>query len=114
MELGEPQLLLVLEQLVEPVARRMELEPVARVRRDEGTPAAVLLDPQVPHLRARERGDEVVLVERKAEVVDAGEIPLARLDDDVDGAALELRQTELEADPVELVPAVTGLERGEL
>src|SRR5207302_9662083 len=73
-----------------------------------------ILDPQVSHLRARERGDEVVLVERKAQVVDAGEIPLPRLDDDVDGAALELRQAELEADLVELLPAVPGLERGEL
>jgi hypothetical protein len=70
----------------------------------------VLLHAQLAHLRAGERRDEIVLVEREAEMVDAGKLPLARLDDDVDGAALELRQAQLEAHAVEVVPAVPGLE----
>ena len=36
------------EQLVDPVARRVHLEPVAGVRRDERAPARVLLDAQLP------------------------------------------------------------------
>ena len=74
----------------------MELQPVARVRRDERAPAAVLLHAQVALLRARESCDEVVLVEREPEVVDARQLPLSRLHDDVDGAALQLGQPQLE------------------
>ena len=47
---------------------------------------------------------ELVLVERDAEVVDAGDPPVARLDDDVHRAALELRQAQLEPLLVELAP----------
>jgi hypothetical protein len=71
LELGEPQILSMVEQLLEPVARWVQLEPVARVRRDERAAAAVLLDAQVAHLRPRERGDELVVIECEAEVVDA-------------------------------------------
>ena len=60
------------EQLVDPVARRVHLEPVAGVRRDERPPAAVLLDAQVPlRRRASSTVLELVVVERDAEVVDA-------------------------------------------
>jgi hypothetical protein len=48
----------------------MELEAVARVRRDERAPAAVLLDAQLAYLGACQSRDEVVLVQREAEVVD--------------------------------------------
>ena len=43
-------------------------------------------------------------------MVDARQIPLPGLDDDVDGAALELGQPELETQPVELLPRHSGLE----
>src|SRR5438067_7489178 len=114
MELREPQIGLALEEVVQPLARRVQLQPVARVRRDERPAAAVLLDPELPCLRARKRADELVLVEREAEMVDARQLPLARLDDDVDRTPLELRQAELEAHAVELLPAVAGLEGGDL
>ena len=100
-----------LEQLVDPLARRVHLEPVAGVRRDERAPAAVLLHAQVPLRRAREHGLELVLVERDAEVVDARDPPVARLDDDVDRAALELREPQLEAVVVELLPRDARLDR---
>ena len=109
-QLRELQLRRAGEQVVEPVAWWMELEPVARVRRDEGPPSAVLLHAQLAHLRARQGGDEVVLVEGETEVVDARQLPLSGLHDDVDGAALELGEPELEAHSVEVVPAVARLE----
>ena len=62
-------------------------------------------------LGTRECRDEVVLVECEAEMVDPRQLPLAGLDDDVHRAALELRQAQLEAQLVELFPAVAGLER---
>src|SRR5207248_5520169 len=113
-QLGEPQVAGLREQLLDPVARRMQLEPVADAGRDEGPPAAVLLDPQLPPLRLRDRGEELLLVERETEMVHAWQRPLPRLDDDVDGAALELRQPELEAQAVELLPRRPLLERGRL
>src|SRR2546421_9518723 len=106
----EVQLRGVGQELVEPLARRMKLQPVARVRGDERATSTVLLHPQVPHFGPCERRDEVVLVQREPEVVDARQLPLAGLDDDVHGPALELGQTELEAHPVEVLPAVPGLE----
>ena len=104
LELGERERLRVAEQLVEPVARRMELDAVARARRDERPPAAVLLHAQLELVGPRERRGEVVLVERDADVVDARDVPLPRLDDDVHRAALELGQPQLEAEPVEVLP----------
>ena len=50
----------------------MHLEPVARVRRDERPAPAVLLDRRFHASPRAEHGLEVVLVERDAEVVDAG------------------------------------------
>ena len=81
---------------MEPVARRVDLEPVAGVRGDERAPAAVRLDPQVLVDRALDHLLELVLVEREPEVVDARQLPLPRLDDDVDRAALELGEPQLE------------------
>jgi hypothetical protein len=46
-QLGEAEPVALLEQLVDPVARRMELEPVAGIRRDERPAAAVLLDAEL-------------------------------------------------------------------
>ena len=43
-------------------------------------------------------------------MVDAREVPLARLDDDIDGAAFELRQAQAKAEAVELFPRHAGLE----
>ena len=59
-------------------------------------------------------GLELVLVEHEPEVVDARRRPLARLDDDVHRALLELGEPELEADRVELAPGDPGLVRGQL
>ena len=78
------------EQLVEPLARRVDLEPVADVRRDERAPAAVRLDAELALDGAVDHLLELVLVEREPEVVDARQLPLPRLHDDVDRAALEL------------------------
>ena len=75
----------------------MQLDAVAGARRDERAPAAVLLDAQLELGRAREHRREVVLVERDPDVVDARQVPLPRLDDDVDRAALELAEPQLEA-----------------
>ena len=47
-------------------------------------------------------------------MVDARKRPLAGLDDHVDSAALELGESELEAEPVELLPRGALLERGRL
>src|SRR5688572_5454897 len=88
----------------------MELEAVARVRGHERAPTAVLLHAQLANLRACQRRNEIVLVEHKPQMVDAWQLPLAGLDDDVDRAALQLREPELEAHPVEVIPAVARLE----
>jgi putative membrane protein len=92
----------------------MKLQPVARVRGDEGPATAVLLDAQLLLHRPIEGRDEAVLVEREPQVVDAGEIPLTGLHDDVDRAALQLGQPQLEAATVEIVPGVAGLERNQV
>ena len=97
MQLREPQAVAALEQVVDPVARRVQLEPVAGIRRDERAPAAVLLHTQLGRFRPRERALELLLVEREPEMVDARQRPLPGLDDDVDRAELELRETQLEA-----------------
>ena len=70
----------------------MELHAVAGAGPDEFPPAAVLLHSQLELVGARESGGEVVLVERDPYVIDARDVPLPGLDDDVDRAALELRQ----------------------
>src|SRR3954451_16841264 len=89
----------------------MELEAVARARRHERAPAAVLLHAQVELLGARDRLVELVLVEREPEMVDARERPLPGLHDDVDGAELELGEAELEAQLVVLRPRDAWLVR---
>ena len=78
LQLGDREHVGVLEQLLEPVARRMQLDAVAGARRHERSAAAVLLDAQLELVGARERGREVVLVERDPDVVDARQVPLAR------------------------------------
>src|SRR2546421_221697 len=102
------------EEVVEPLARWVQLQAVARVRRHERTPAAVLLHAQLAQLGARERCDEIIFVECESEVIESRQLPLSRLDDDVHGSPLQLRQPQLEADPVELLPAVPRLEGGRL
>ena len=87
------------EQLLEPLARRMHLEPVAGVRRDERAPAAVRLDAQLALDGAVDHLLKLVLVEREPEMVDARQVPLAGLDDDVDRAALELGEPSLKPIP---------------
>ena len=99
------------EQVVDPVPRRVHLDAVARVRRHERPPAAVLLHAQVPLRRPREHLLELVLVERDPQVVDPRQPPVPRLDDDVDRAPLELAQPQLEPVVVELLPARAGLDR---
>ena len=107
-ELAEPQLVLRLQQLVEPLARRMELEPVARVGRDERPSAAVILDAQPKRGRAQERVLEGIGIERDPDVVYTRQLPLSRLHDDVHRAVLQLAQPQAEPLPVELVPCDTG------
>ena len=68
----------------------------------------MLLHAQLELVGAGERRGEVVLLERDADVVDARQVPLPGLHDDVDRAALELGEPELEAEPVELVPGDPG------
>ena len=106
MELAQHQLAARREHLVEPLARRVHLEPEAGVRRDEGAPAAVGLDPQLALDGPDDHVGELFLVEREPEVVDPRQLPLARLDDDVHGSALELREPELEAHLVELLHGI--------
>src|SRR5690348_509897 len=113
-ELGETEAVRLAEQLVDPVAGRMQLEPVARVRRHEGAPPTVLLHPELGLLGTAERALELVVVEGETEVVDAGQRPLSRLHDDVDGAELELREAELEPGFVQLGPRHPRLERLEV
>jgi hypothetical protein len=113
-ELAQPQLVPRAEHLVHPVALGMHLEAVAGPRRDERPPARMVLDPQAELVGADERAVVRLVVEREPEVVDARHLPLARLHDDVDGAALQLRQAQLEAGTIELVPRAARLERGPL
>ena len=47
LQLGQRQLRLALEKVVEPLAGRVQLEAVTRIRRDERSPPAVLLDAQL-------------------------------------------------------------------
>src|SRR5581483_5119534 len=104
LQLGKPELALVCEQLLDPLPRRMHLEPVPGVRRDERAAPAVLLHAQVPLHRAAEYGLEVVLVERNADMVDARDPPMAGLHHYVDAAALELGKAQLEPFALELLP----------
>ena len=111
MELGEPELRGVAEEIIEPLARRVDLEAEAGLGGDEGPPLRVLLHLQPAEIRAREHGDELILVESDSEMVDARDLPVARLDDDVDRPPLELAQPQPEAHPVELLPWHARLER---
>jgi glyoxylase I family protein len=103
-EFREAQTVTLLEQIVDPVARRMELEPVAGVRRHERAAPAVLLHAQVGIFGTCDRALELVVVERQPDMVDAWHCPLSRLYHDVDRAELELRQAQLEPERVELHP----------
>ena len=82
----------------------MDLEAVPGRGGDERPPAAVLLHAAPEERGAREHLAELALLEREADVVDPGHLPVPRLDDDVDRAALELGEPKPEADPVELLP----------
>src|SRR5215218_1856150 len=91
-QLVEAELRRMCNQLVEPVARRVHLEPVTGARRDEGAAPAVLLDTKLHLGRACEHLLELVVVAGEPDVVDARYVPLPRLDDDVHAAALQLRE----------------------
>src|SRR5438552_1454379 len=82
----------------------MHLQPEAGPGRDECSSSAVLLYPQIELVGTRQRRSQIVLVENDAEMVDPRQFPLARLNDDVDRPTLELREAQLEADCVELLP----------
>src|SRR5436190_14289300 len=109
-ELGQLQHLALPQEVLDPLARRVDLEAVTRVRGDERPAAAVLLHAEVPLRSAREDLLELVLVERDADVVDPRHPPVAGLHDNVDRPALQLREAELEAVAVELLPRDAGLE----
>jgi len=71
---------------------RVNLDAIAGVRRDDRAAAAMLLHAEVP-LASRARAPPGThLVEGDADVVDTWDAPVARLDDDVDGARSSLRQ----------------------
>ena len=108
LELRDAELRAVIEQLVDPLPRRVDLEPVAGARRDEGAAAAVLLDAELPLRRAPEHRLELAVVERNPEVVDPRHCPVPRLDHHVHGAALQLRQAELEPVAVEPLHETPG------
>src|SRR5215207_763357 len=110
LQLGQLKDLARLQQLVEPLARRMDLQPVAGVRGDERPPPSVRLHAQLLVDGAIDDLGELVLVEREPEMVDARQVPLAGLHDDVDCAPLQLGQPELEAHPIELLPRHPRLE----
>src|SRR5207244_6610173 len=97
LQLRQAQLVTVREHLVDPVPLRVDLDPVARVGADERAPPRELLDAEAKLGRALEHVVELVVVEREPDVVDPRQPPLARLDDDVDRAALELAQAVAEA-----------------
>ena len=109
-ELADLELVGLRERVVDPVARRMHLEPVAGLRGDEGALARVVLDLQTEVAGAIEDGLVVVLVERDAEVVDARHVPVTGLEDDVHGPASDLDEPQAEADLVEVLPGRSGLE----
>ena len=109
-ELAEPQLVDVAEEVLDPVPRRVDLEPVPGFRGDERPLAGVVLDLQPEVGGPLERLREAVVVEGDADVVDARVLPVARLEDDVDGAAGELDEPQAEAHRVELLPRRARLE----
>src|SRR5919201_865817 len=92
------------QELLDPLARRVHLDAVAGARGDERTAARIFLHTQLHPLRPLHDVDELVLVEREPDVVDSRHVPLARLDDDVDGTPLELGESQAKAEPVELLP----------
>ncbi len=104
LKLGKREDVRMIQQVVEPVTRGVELDPIAGARGDERAPAAVFLHTEIQLFGACERCSEIVLVERDADMVDARHVPLTRLHNDVDGTTLELGQAQLEADAVELAP----------
>ena len=75
MQLAQTQLVGLREQLVDPVAGRVHLEPVAGLGGDERALPRVVLDLQAEVGRALERLGEAVVVERDADVVDARDAP---------------------------------------
>jgi hypothetical protein len=111
MQLAEAERFLALEQRIEPVARWVHLQPEAAVGRHERAAAPMVLYAKLELDRAVDRRYEVVLVEREPEMVEPGEIPLSGLHDDVDAPALELREAQLEAGPIELLPRDARLVR---
>src|SRR3954463_10321495 len=82
------------EQVVDPLARRMDFDPVADTRRDERPPPRILLDPELEPLGSFHHIEELVLVQREADVIDPGQLPLSGLYDHIDGPAFELGQPE--------------------
>src|SRR5919201_368083 len=92
------------EEVVDPVPARVHFQPVAGVGSDKGAPAAVFLHPEVELGGAAEHAEELLVLAREAEMVDARLRPLARLDHNIDRAALKLAQPEPKAELVELLP----------
>ena len=109
-ELADLELVRLREGVVDPVAGRMHLEPVAGLGRDERALARVILDLQAEIAGPVEDGLVILLVERDAEVVDSRHVPVTGLEDDVHGAAPDLDESQAEADLVELLPGRAGLE----
>ena len=88
----------------------MHLEPVARLGGHERPLARMVLHLQSEVVGPVDHRLELLLVERDAEVVDARDVPVARLEDDVDGAPPELHEPQAKAHLVESLPGRPGLE----
>ena len=97
-------------RLVDPVAGRMHLDPVARFGGDERSLARVILDLEAEVGGALERLGVALLVQRDPDVVDARVLPVAGLEDDVHRPAGELHEAEPETDLVQLLPGGARLE----
>src|SRR6478736_1423525 len=111
LQLRQAQLASRGDDVVDPLPRRVHLEPVAGIRRHERSPPRMLLDAEVPGRRALENFVKGILVEHDAQVVDAREPPVARLHDHVDGASLQLGEPKLEPVPLEILPGDPRLHR---
>ena len=110
MQLSQRELVGVLERLLDPVARRVHLQAEARFRRDEGPLARMILNLEIELGRPLDRLVVSVLIECDAEMVDPRPLPVARLDNDVDGSLGELDEAKPEPLLLELLPRDAGLE----
>src|SRR6266511_652958 len=98
------------ERFLDPVPRRVHLEAIAGFGRDECSLPRMVLDLEAELASPFDDRLVLVLVERDPEMVDAGYVPVPRLDDDVDGSAPQLDEAQAKAHRVEVLPGGARLE----